>query len=67
LREEILFPGNVRPPLEIFIYDENPIIKKMTSPENPHRQLIETICHEVLPNMVRIYESQRMEQVLDYD
>jgi len=39
----------------------------MTSPENPHRQLIETICHEVLPNMVRIYESQRIEQVLDYD
>ena len=39
----------------------------MTSPENPHRQLIETICKEVLPNMVRIYESQRMAGMLDYD
>jgi len=39
----------------------------MTSPENPHRQLIETICHEVLPNMVRIYESQKMAGVVDYD
>jgi len=40
---------------------------KMTSPENPHRQLIETICHEVLPSMVRIYESQKMAGVVDYD
>jgi len=39
----------------------------MTSPENPHSQLIETICHEVLPNMVRIYESQKMAGVVDYD
>lgn len=39
----------------------------MSSKEDPHRQLIETICQKVLPNMVRIYETQRMEQVLDYD
>jgi hypothetical protein len=39
----------------------------MSSPENPHRQLIETICHEVLPNMVRIYETQKMAGVVDYD
>jgi len=42
-------------------------LRKMTSPENPHRQLIETICQEVLPNMVRIFESQKMAGMLDYD
>lgn len=30
-----------------------------------HVQLIETICNEVLPNMVRIYESGRMSTALD--
>ena len=34
---------------------------------NPHIQLIETICNDVLPNMVRIYESQRMNGALDRD
>jgi PAS domain S-box-containing protein len=33
---------------------------------DPYVQLIDTICDEVLPNMVRIYESRRMEGVLDY-
>ncbi len=32
-----------------------------------HRQLIETICTGVLPNMVRIYESGRMNSALDRD
>jgi hypothetical protein len=35
--------------------------------ENPHKQLIETICNEVLPNMVRIFESNKMVSVLDQD
>ncbi|WP_292348449.1 hypothetical protein [Methanoregula sp. PtaB.Bin085] len=35
--------------------------------ENPHRQLIETICNDVLPNMVRIFESKKMDSVLDQD
>ncbi len=34
---------------------------------NPHIQLIDTICDEVLPNMVRIYESKKMESALDLD
>ena len=34
---------------------------------NPHKQLIETICDEVLPNMVRIYESKKMNSALDQD
>lgn len=34
---------------------------------NPHRQLIDTICNDVLPNMVRIYESKRMDSALDQD
>ena len=34
---------------------------------NPHRQLIETICTDVLPNMVRIYESKKMDSALDQD
>jgi PAS domain S-box-containing protein len=38
----------------------------MADVENPYRQLIETICNEVLPNMVRIFESRKMENVLDY-
>jgi hypothetical protein len=32
---------------------------------DPHKQLIETICHDVLPNMVRIFESKKMAGVLD--
>jgi hypothetical protein len=32
---------------------------------NPHKQLIETICNDVLPNMVRIYESKKMDCALD--
>lgn len=35
--------------------------------ENPHKQLIETICTQVLPNMVRIYESGKMTSALDRD
>jgi hypothetical protein len=34
---------------------------------NPHVQLIDTICDEVLPNMVRIYESGKMNSALDQD
>ena len=34
---------------------------------NPHRQLVETICSEVLPNMVRIYESKKMDGALNLD
>jgi len=34
---------------------------------NPHIHLIETICNDVLPNMVRIYESKRMSTALDRD
>jgi hypothetical protein len=33
--------------------------------QNPHVQLIETICNEVLPNMVRIYDSKKMSSALD--
>jgi PAS domain S-box-containing protein len=33
---------------------------------DPYIQLIDSICDEVLPNMVRIYESRRLENVLDY-
>jgi hypothetical protein len=33
--------------------------------ENPHKQLIETICNDILPNMVRISESKRLESALD--
>lgn len=34
---------------------------------NPHKQLIETICNDVLPNMVRLYESNKMSSALDRD
>ena len=34
---------------------------------NPHEQLIMTICNDVLPNMVRLFESNRMKSVLDQD
>lgn len=33
----------------------------------PHVELIETICNEVLPNMVRIYESKKMSSAMDQD
>jgi PAS domain S-box-containing protein len=33
---------------------------------DPYIQLIDSICDEVLPNMVRIYESRKLESVLDY-
>lgn len=32
-----------------------------------HKQVIETICNDVLPNMVRIFESGRMSGALDQD
>jgi hypothetical protein len=32
---------------------------------DPYTQLIDSICDEVLPNMVRIYESRRMEGLMD--
>jgi hypothetical protein len=35
--------------------------------QDPHIQVIETICHDVLPNMVRIYESKKMNSALDRD
>lgn len=34
---------------------------------NPHIQLIDTICNEILPNMVRLYESRKMYSALDRD
>ena len=34
---------------------------------NPHEQLIVTICNEVLPNMVRLFEANRMKGILDQD
>ena len=34
---------------------------------NPHKQLIETICNDILPNMVRIFESKKMDGALDQD
>ena len=33
--------------------------------QNPHIQLIESVCNDVLPNMVRIYESKKMSGALD--
>jgi hypothetical protein len=33
----------------------------------PHIELIETICNEVLPNMVRIFESKKMSSAMDQD
>ena len=39
---------------------------KTTEP-GPHRQLIETICNDVLPNMIRLYESKKMYSALDRD
>jgi hypothetical protein len=32
---------------------------------NPHVQLIETICSDVLPNMVRLYDSKKMVTALN--
>ncbi len=37
------------------------------SEPNPHIQLIETICNDVLPNMVRLYDTRRMGNALDRD
>ena len=34
---------------------------------DPHIELIESICDNVLPNMVRIYESKTMSSALDRD
>lgn len=34
---------------------------------DPHRHLIETICNEVLPNMVRVFESGKLANALDQD
>jgi len=33
----------------------------------PHIELIETICNDVLPNMVRIVESKKMSSAMDQD
>ena len=33
--------------------------------QNPHVQVIETVCNDVLPNMVRIFESKKMGVALD--
>ena len=33
----------------------------------PHIELIETICNDVLPNMVRIFESRKMISAMDQD
>ena len=34
---------------------------------NPHIQLIETICNDVLPNMVRLFDTHKMSSALDRD
>lgn len=34
---------------------------------NPHKQLIDTICNDVLPNMVRLCESNEMAGALNQD
>jgi len=34
---------------------------------NPHKQLIDSICDEILPNIVRLYESGKMSTALDRD
>ena len=34
---------------------------------DPNIQLIDSICDEVLPNMVRIYESRKLEGLVDTD
>ena len=44
----------------------SPVIDSEVEP-NPHKQLIETICNDVLPNMVRIFESKKMSGALDRD
>ncbi|MGV8128429.1 MAG: hypothetical protein ACP5NN_00870 [Methanolinea sp.] len=33
----------------------------------PHKQLIDTICNEVLPNMVRLCESKKIADALNQD
>ena len=33
----------------------------------PHIELIETICNDVLPNMVRIFESKKMSSAMDQE
>lgn len=40
-------------------------MSRVLSMQNPHVQLIETICNDVLPNMVRIFESNKMSVALD--
>jgi hypothetical protein len=50
--------------------DTKQIISTATGGEtesNPHKQLIETICNDVLPNMVRLYDSKKMSSALDRD
>ncbi|MDO9549494.1 MAG: hypothetical protein Q7J03_00830 [Methanoregula sp.] len=50
--------------------DSTKIITTATGREtepNPHKHLIETICNDVLPNMVRLYESKKMSSALDRD
>jgi hypothetical protein len=37
------------------------------SMQSPHIQLIDSICDDVLPNMVRLYESQKMSRALNHD
>lgn len=39
----------------------------MSSEPNPHIQLIETICYDFLPNMVRLYDTKRMGNALGRD
>ncbi len=50
--------------------DSTKIVTTATGREtepNPHKHLIETICKDVLPNMVRLYESKKMSSALDRD
>jgi len=74
LRHDCIFmdTGNRDFPLTD-IYTQKKLIKRYNITDqgycmaNPHEQLIETICHDVLPNMVRIFESKKMISVLDQD
>jgi hypothetical protein len=55
------------------IYTQIKLIIRYNKPDtdccmpSPHEQLIETICKDVLPNMVRIFESKKMISVLDQE
>jgi hypothetical protein len=42
-------------------------VESLCSEPNPHKHLIETICNDVLPNRVRLYEANIMGNALSRD